>query len=422
MPIVMTCESCGKQFRARDESAGKRVKCPYCATPMEVPLSGGGGAGNVPTGGGLASGTPLPSGAEAGSPWAGLPSSRESVSETTPSSSVKPGDWGGAVAPAPPGPVAGGGPVGGGAFASAPGVPSRASISRESGTAPLRAGSGLTASDFADPPRAGIAPPPPPAASPVRSQKHRPGYGRWRKTQAGLTAVLVGLFWLIIPGLVELGKQAYVRAGNVLPEGTGWITIPGYINDSTPGAIEMSKKKQLDILLYGLPVLLGCLFLGFGRLTCGAVPGEVGARGMFALSGLFALLGGTALLAAGGAYVLLLEQEARQFLTAALLFGGLAEVWSLIALSTVSAHLGQGRTARAAGLLVLIAGLWIAWVLFGQSYYAQTWRPQLAARPELPLWEQIAFALAYVLTVAVYWRAVSTARRAVRQQAASLEA
>jgi lysylphosphatidylglycerol synthetase-like protein (DUF2156 family) len=301
-------------------------------------------------------------------------------------------------------------------------MPGSAGVSREAGAAPLRAGTGLTASDFADPPRAGIAPPPPPAAAPVRSQKHRPGYGRWRKTQAGLTAVLVGLFWLTLPGLVELGKQAYVRAGNALPEGTGWITIPGYINDPVPGAIEMSKKKQLDILLYGLPVLLGCLFLGFGRLTCGAVPGEVGARGMFALSGLFALLGGAALLAAGGAYVLFLEQEAWLLLTAALLLGGLAEVWSLIALSTVSAHLGQGRTARAAGLLVLIAGLWIAWVLYGQSYYAQTWRPQLAARPDLPLWEASAFALAYVLTVAVYWRAVATARRAVRQQVASLEA
>jgi len=421
MPIVMTCESCGKQFRARDESAGKRVKCPYCAAPMEVPLSGGGGAGNVPTGGGLAGGTPLPGGVEAGSPWVGLASSRESVSETTPSSSVKPGDWGGTVAPAPPGPMTGG------AFAApagAPptGMPGPAGLGREAGAAPLRAGSGLTASDFADPPRAGIAPPPPPAAAPVRSQKHRPGYGRWRKTQAGLTAVLVGLFWLTIPGLVELGKQAYVRAGNALPEGTGWITIPGYINDPVPGAIEMSKQKQLDILLYGLPVLLGCLFLGFGRLTCGAVPGEVGARGMFALSGLFALLGGSALLAAGGAYVLFLEQEARLLLTAALLLGGLAEVWSLIAVSTVSAHLGQGRAARAAGLLVLIAGLWIAWVLFGQSYYAQTWRPQLAARPDLPLWEASAFALAYVLTVAVYWRAVSAARRAVRQQVASLEA
>lgn len=235
-------------------------------------------------------------------------------------------------------------------------------------------------------------------------------------------AVLVGLCWLTIPGLVELGKLAYVRVGNTLPEGTGWISIPGYINDTEPGAIEMSKTKQLDILLYGLPVLLGSLCLGFGRLTCGAVPGELGARGMFALSGLFTLLSGAALLTAGGAYVLLLEQEARLALTAALFFGGLAEVWSLIALSTVSAHLRQGRAARAAGLLVFITGLWVAWVLYGQSYYAQTWRPQLVARFDLPLWEGIVFALAYVLTVAVYWRTVAITRRAVRQQVASLEA
>jgi hypothetical protein len=234
--------------------------------------------------------------------------------------------------------------------------------------------------------------------------------------------MLFGLFWLTIPGLVELGKMAYVRSGNALPEGTGWISIPGYINDNAPGAIEMDKRKQLDILLYGVSVLLGTLCLGFGRLTCGAVPSEVGVRGTFALSGLLTLLAGAALLTAGGAHVLYLENEAWMALKGALVLGGLAEVWCLIALSTVSAHLGQGRTARAAGLLVLLAGVWIAWVLYGNNYYLQQWRPQLAAQPNLPLWEQIAFALAYVLTVAVYWRAVAITRRAVRQQVASLEA
>jgi len=414
MPITMTCESCKKMFRARDESVGKRVKCPYCGAPMEVPAPLGEGGGSSP-GGGIVGGTPMPG---IMNPYAS-PSVANPIESrpggSSPSEGVTPGDWGGSGATGRSESMAAG------AVASTPAVPTRATLGRESAVVTSGA-RGLPASDFPDLPRTVIAPPSPSAVSPVQSKPHRPGYGRWRKTKAGLTMCLLGLFWLTIPGLVELGKMVYVRSGNSLPEGTGWISIPGYINDAVPGSIEMDKKKQLNILLYGVPVLLGSLFLGFGRMTCGAVPSEVGVRGAFALSGLFALLGGAALLTAGGAYVLYLEQEAKMALTAALLLGGIGEAWCLIALSTVAAHLGQARTARAVTLLVLFAGLWVAWVLYGNSYYLNQWRPQFAAQPDLPLWEQIAFALAYVLTIAVYWRAVASTRRAVRQQIASLEA
>src|SRR5439155_21725084 len=37
MPITLGCTSCGKRFRARDESAGKKVKCPYCQAAVQVP-------------------------------------------------------------------------------------------------------------------------------------------------------------------------------------------------------------------------------------------------------------------------------------------------------------------------------------------------------------------------------------------------
>jgi hypothetical protein len=37
MPITLGCPSCGKRFRARDESAGKKVKCPYCQSAVQVP-------------------------------------------------------------------------------------------------------------------------------------------------------------------------------------------------------------------------------------------------------------------------------------------------------------------------------------------------------------------------------------------------
>jgi hypothetical protein len=36
MPIVVAC-ACGKQFKARDEDAGKRGRCPGCGQPVAIP-------------------------------------------------------------------------------------------------------------------------------------------------------------------------------------------------------------------------------------------------------------------------------------------------------------------------------------------------------------------------------------------------
>lgn len=37
MPIQVSCSSCGDQFKAPDDAAGKRTKCPTCGTPIEIP-------------------------------------------------------------------------------------------------------------------------------------------------------------------------------------------------------------------------------------------------------------------------------------------------------------------------------------------------------------------------------------------------
>src|SRR5437879_2849234 len=37
MPTRVTCPGCGKPFSARDDSAGKRVKCPSCRGWVSVP-------------------------------------------------------------------------------------------------------------------------------------------------------------------------------------------------------------------------------------------------------------------------------------------------------------------------------------------------------------------------------------------------
>jgi len=38
-PFVITCPECGKSFKGKPEFAGKRVKCPACAKPFQVPAA-----------------------------------------------------------------------------------------------------------------------------------------------------------------------------------------------------------------------------------------------------------------------------------------------------------------------------------------------------------------------------------------------
>ncbi len=52
MPIAIQC-SCGKTLRAREEQAGRRVKCPHCGAPLLIPAATSpappGGAGDSDT-------------------------------------------------------------------------------------------------------------------------------------------------------------------------------------------------------------------------------------------------------------------------------------------------------------------------------------------------------------------------------------
>jgi hypothetical protein len=50
MAIAVTCQSCGKSFKAKDELAGKAVRCPGCHQPLRIP-----GAGKSPAAVGAAS-------------------------------------------------------------------------------------------------------------------------------------------------------------------------------------------------------------------------------------------------------------------------------------------------------------------------------------------------------------------------------
>jgi len=51
MPIELTCHSCGKRLRVRDEAAGKKARCPGCQTVLDVPAAGGPPSAGGPLGG-----------------------------------------------------------------------------------------------------------------------------------------------------------------------------------------------------------------------------------------------------------------------------------------------------------------------------------------------------------------------------------
>jgi len=43
MPIPVECASCGHRLKAKDASAGRKIRCPECEEPIKVPSGGGGG-------------------------------------------------------------------------------------------------------------------------------------------------------------------------------------------------------------------------------------------------------------------------------------------------------------------------------------------------------------------------------------------
>jgi hypothetical protein len=229
--------------------------------------------------------------------------------------------------------------------------------------------------------------------------------------------VLFGLFWLSIPGFVGFGKLVYARTGNELPKGDGWVSIPGYVNDNAPNAVKMNKLEQLDVGLYAIPVVLGGLCLGFGRLTAGAAPRSSGAGGLFACSGLFTLLGLAALIAAAGCDKLLFKTEYVYAGLGFLVLAGLAEFWFLTGLTASGLALKRPSVARAVGTVGFLGALaafipTLGWILYTN--------PEWKLRPS-PLtddwnfYEQAALMVGWLLLIGAYWRAVRGVRVAIRE-------
>jgi hypothetical protein len=243
----------------------------------------------------------------------------------------------------------------------------------------------------------------------------------WRKTRGGLFWVLFGLLWLTIPGFIGFGKMIYTQRVGDLPQGQGWVSIPGYVNDNTANAVHMTKVDQLDVAFYAVPVLLGGLCLTFGRLTCGAAPRSSGASGLFACSGLFTLLALASLITAACCDKLLFREIFGYTSLGFVILGGLAEFWFLTGLTASGLSLKRPATARAVGTAGFVFALIAAAATVGWTLYAEMWRPK-PMNEQWRLYEQAGVMLGWLLMIGVYWRAVRSVRLAISDYLESVPA
>lgn len=381
MPITLGCTACGKRFRARDESAGKKVKCPYCQTPVVVPTAD------------EASVAPAP--AEAPPAPVSRPASRV---EPPPSPKVAPAaDWGTAPPEPPPAPP--------------PRAPSRAPSRAALPDAPLPV--------LPPPSRPGAEKPrPAPAKSPLAADEKTVEQRlakAWGTARRGLGWVRSGLFFLALLGAVEFGKAVYVRTQGPLPAGDGadWVSIDGFVNTPGPNAIPVSKEQLLNLACYGPAFVLGCLFLTFGRLVASGAPRLSGARGLFALSSIFTFVWFVCAVSSKmfEEAVPDIARYARQGLVVAL---PLAEFLFLVGVTASGLALKRPAAARAVGLLGFFLALAGAAATIGWDLYAANGRPQKPDADHV-MYEFAVLMVVWLVAVGLYWRAIGAVRAGARE-------
>ncbi|MFM8275179.1 MAG: hypothetical protein ACKODX_23000 [Gemmata sp.] len=389
MPITLACPSCAKRFRARDESAGKKVKCPYCQAAVPVPSADG-----------------------AAAPAAEPPPARPATPPARPSPAApapvvaSPDDWG--ANPAAPKPKP---------FEPAP----------EPAPADLDDSNPFQAPPRTDKPRPMISKADPKGA-PEGNNLAKKGpkksdttadprlteevlARKWAGVRRGLLLVQFALLFVALMGFVGFGKALYVKSVGELPTGEGWVTIEGYVNGTDKDAVPISKTEEINILAYGLPALAAGFFLTVGRLLAGRGPRNSGAPGLFVLSGALTLVALVAFLGWRISDKMQFREEARYAVLALLISAPLAEFWFLTGLTASGLALKRPGVARAVGLVGLMFALVPAVTIGGWDLYVQYARPKPKdLDADWLMYEQAALLMGWLIAVAAYWRAVRSVR------------
>ncbi|MFO0795899.1 MAG: hypothetical protein U0804_00325 [Gemmataceae bacterium] len=402
MPITLGCPSCGKRFRARDESAGKRVKCPFCQAAVPVPTAEESAAAGAPTESLSASAPPPPA---------------RKPAPSSPEFSLPPVD-----PPTPP-PVPKPKPV--------PVAPAQAADWGADRTASqpllLEVESSPPAQDRERPwPHRPAVTDEPTYTPPDRTEKKggkkpRPADAEsvpgWRAAYRGLRWVTVGLFFLALIGMVPFGKLVYERAVGELPNGPGWLKIDGYLNTEGVDVIHTTQREDIDVLAYGLPVLLGGFLMVFGRVIAGSAPGGSGAKGLFFFSGLFTLAALVGALSIPVCEKVHFYDAGRYAQTAFVVGGALAEFWFLMALGNAAGAVRKPAAARAVGRFALLIGLAYLVATVGWEQYVKHGSDVGRPKPLDADWkfmEEAAKMLGWLLVFGCYARAVGAVRGGIR--------
>ncbi|MDY3557881.1 hypothetical protein R5W23_005730 [Gemmata sp. JC673] len=419
MPITLGCPSCGKRFRARDESAGKRVKCPYCQTAVPVPLPEEGAAPTVPV-------EPAPS----PPPPRPAPPRPAFESDLLPPSQPRPAPSRPPVAPVranrPEQPAA---PADWGALPTEPAVtgPVPTAPSRPFPSAPPPE---LEPDPDAPPPapkrgdRGGKPRPKPAAPEPKKKAAEKSPEQvlakKWASVRRGLFWVRFSLLFVALLGFVEFGKAVYTRSVGELPKGEGWVQIDGYINSGGPNSIPLSKTDEINLATYGLFGALAGFLMVIGRLFSGGAPRNSGAGGMFALSGLLTLVAFVSVPVWIVCEKVPFPEEVRYARLALLVSAPLAEFWFLTALTASGLALKRPKVARQVGWLGFLFALIPVLVIVGWEQYVIHGRPKKPDADWL-LYEQAAILMGWLIVVVGYWRAVGGVRRGALEFIRSVE-
>jgi len=375
MPITLGCPSCGKRFRAREESSGKKVKCPFCQAAVPVP--NGEDSSVVPV-------EPVAPGS--GAPMGTLNYASPPPPPAGPVSAASPDAWGAGSPPPRPSPLQ---------EEPLPFLPM--------------------------PPRPGSLPPTPTKPTTRTRTAEEQNAAAWAKCRSGLGKVLLGLFWLSLLGFIPIGKALYERTVGPLPAGESaeWFKIEGVLNTPGENAIQLDKSEVIHLGAYGIPLLIGGLAIVFGRVTAGAAPRSSGAKGLFAFSGLITLVA----LAGYLTYIVCrrvgFHEVAGYGLWATLIGGALGEFWFLLGLGAAGATLKRPASVRGVGFCSLVIGLGVALYLFGWDLILAKVGPEVG-RPRRPeagsdwlLYETGAILLGWLILIGCQWRAVGGVRAAI---------